>query len=88
MIDGGKGQLKYALEALKELEVYNIPVVGLAEKYEQIFVKDKDDPIILPDNSEALYLVQRVRDEAHRFALSHRSLGQRKIFSLLMTFHK
>ncbi len=85
LIDGGKGQLKYALEALKELEVYNIPVVGLAEKYEQIFVKDKDDPIILPDNSEALYLVQRVRDEAHRFALSfHRSLRSKKnIRSLL-----
>lgn len=79
LIDGGKGQLKYAREALKELSLSHIPTMALAEEYEHIFVEGRDDPIVLPENSEALYLVQRVRDEAHRFALSfHRSLRSKK----------
>jgi excinuclease ABC subunit C len=79
LIDGGKGQLKYAREALKELGLSDIPTIALAEEFEHIFVEGKDDPIILPENSEALYLVQRVRDEAHRFALSfHRTLRSKK----------
>lgn len=81
LIDGGKGQLKYAREALKELGLSHIPTIALAEEFEHIFVEGKDDPIILPENSEALYLVQRVRDEAHRFALTfHRSLRSKKNF--------
>lgn len=79
LIDGGKGQLKYAREALKELGLSHIPTIALAEEFEHIFVEGNDEPIILPENSEALYLVQRVRDEAHRFALSfHRSLRSKK----------
>ncbi len=79
LIDGGKGQLKYAREALKELGLSHILTIALAEEYEHIFVEGRDDPIVLPENSEALFLVQRVRDEAHRFALSfHRSLRSKR----------
>ena len=79
LIDGGKGQLKYTREALKELGLSHILTIALAEEYEHIFVEGRDDPIVLPENSEALFLVQRVRDEAHRFALSfHRSLRSKR----------
>ncbi len=79
LIDGGKGQLKYVREALKELGLSHIPTIALAEEFEHIFAEGKDEPIILPENSEALYLVQRVRDEAHRFALSfHRTLRSKQ----------
>lgn len=75
VIDGGKGQLRYALEALKELNLNHIPAIGLAKEFEHVFVEGKSDPIILPRDSEALYLLQRVRDEAHRFAVTyHRKL--------------
>lgn len=85
LIDGGKGQLKYAREALRELNQDHIPTIALAEEFEHIFIEGRDDPIILPRNSEALYLVQRVRDEAHRFALTfHRSLrSKRNLHSVL-----
>jgi len=79
LIDGGKGQLKYAREALRELGLSHIPTIGLAKEFEHIFVENRDDPIILPEDSEALYLVQKLRDEAHRFALSfHTSLRSKK----------
>ncbi|WP_296970727.1 excinuclease ABC subunit UvrC [Tepidanaerobacter sp. EBM-38] len=79
LIDGGKGQLKYARQALKELGLSFIPTIALAEEFEHIFTEGNDEPIILPENSEALYLVQRIRDEAHRFALSfHRSLRTKR----------
>jgi excinuclease ABC subunit C len=71
IIDGGKGQLNAAVEAMRELGVYEIPVVGLAKQHEEIFVPGEDEPIVLPRGSEALYLVQRVRDEAHRFAITY-----------------
>lgn len=85
LIDGGKGQLKYAREALRELNLEYIPTIGLAKEFEHIFVEGKDDPIILPRDSEALYLVQRVRDEAHRFAITfHRQLrDKRNLHSVL-----
>ena len=79
LIDGGKGQLSYAREALKELDFSHIPTIGLAEKFEHIFVEDKKDPIILPEGSPSLYLLKRIRDEAHRFALSyHKKLRSRQ----------
>lgn len=79
LIDGGKGQLKYAREALRELGFSHIPTIGLAEKYEHIFVEGAKEPIILPEGSQSLYLVKRVRDEAHRFALNyHRNLRSRQ----------
>ncbi|MDI3481276.1 MAG: excinuclease subunit [Tepidanaerobacteraceae bacterium] len=79
LIDGGKGQLKYVREALRELNLEHIPTISLAKEFEHIFVEDKDDPIILPRDSEALYLIQRIRDEAHRFAVTfHRNLRTKR----------
>jgi len=71
VIDGGKGQLGAALQAMRELGVHQIATVGLAKRFEELFVPDEDDPIVLPRNSEALYLVQHFRDEAHRFAITY-----------------
>jgi excinuclease ABC subunit C len=85
IIDGGKGQLSAGLEVMEELELTEIPVVGLAKENEEIFVKGRSVPILLPRTSQALYLVQRIRDEAHRFAITyHRNLrGKRSIKSAL-----
>ena len=78
IIDGGRGQLGAALDLLRDLGLGSIPVCGLAKREEEIYVADLDEPIRLPRASEALYLVQRVRDEAHRFAVTyHRSLRGR-----------
>ncbi|MDP2936916.1 MAG: excinuclease ABC subunit UvrC [Dehalococcoidia bacterium] len=81
MIDGGKGQLNSALEAMEESGVQDIPSLGLAKEREEIFLPKISDPVTLPYNSQALYLVQRIRDEAHRFALAyHVNLRQRRAF--------
>ena len=87
IIDGGKGQLGAAAQAMREAGVHHIPVVGLAKRFEEIFVPGEEEPIILPRGSEALYLVQRVRDEAHRFAITfHRQVrGKTAITSALDT---
>lgn len=69
IIDGGKGQLSASLEALRELDV-NLPTVGLAKENEEIFLPENPVPVILPRDSQALFLVQRVRDETHRFAIA------------------
>ena len=71
IVDGGKGQLRAAAEVMRELGVYDIPAVGLAKRHEELFAPGEDAPIVLPRGSEALYLVQRVRDEAHRFAIAY-----------------
>jgi len=71
MIDGGKGQLSSALTVLQEKNLEMIPTVGLAKQFELLFVPDKSEPIALPRNSKALHLLQRIRDEAHRFAITH-----------------
>ncbi|MEX2081166.1 MAG: helix-hairpin-helix domain-containing protein, partial [Dehalococcoidia bacterium] len=71
IIDGGKGQLAAAVQVMREMGVHHIPTVGLAKRFEEIFVPDEDEPIVLPRGSEALFLVQRVRDEAHRFAITY-----------------
>lgn len=74
LIDGGKGQLNAALEALREMEV-ELPAVGLAKQFEEIYRPGESAPLILPRHSTALHLLQRIRDEAHRFALTyHRKL--------------
>jgi excinuclease ABC subunit C len=79
IIDGGKGQLGYALDVMRDLGLKDIPVCGLAKQNEEIFVQDLSDPIILPRGSQSLYLVQRVRDEAHRFAITyHRNLRMKQ----------
>ena len=75
IIDGGKGHLSAALEVFLELGLDDIPLAALAKENEEIFVPYTSDPIILPRNSQSLYLVQRIRDEAHRFAITyHRNL--------------
>ena len=75
LIDGGKGQLSAALEVFLELGLDNIPLASLAKENEWLFVPHTPEPIVLPRSSQALYLVQRMRDEAHRFAVTyHRDL--------------
>ena len=74
VVDGGAPQVTAAERALLELGITDIAVVGLAKRLEEIWLPGNPDPIILPRNSEGLYLLQRVRDEAHRFAITfHRS---------------
>lgn len=75
MVDGGKGQLSSALEALVSVHVPPFPVIGLAKKHEEIFVPGRSDPYVLSHDRPALKLLQAVRDEAHRFAITyHRNL--------------
>ena len=75
VIDGGKGQLSAAKETLDELGFHDLAVVGLAKEREEIFLPDRAEPVLLPTTSPALYLMQRLRDEAHRFAITyHRAL--------------
>ena len=77
IVDGGKGQLSAALEAMEAMGVGDIPVAGLAKENEELFVPGRSAPIILPRDSQALFLVQRIRDEAHRFAVTyHRRLRE------------
>jgi excinuclease ABC subunit C len=71
LIDGGKGQLSAVVEVLEELDMTGIPVAGLAKEHEWLYLPRQSDPIVLPANSPALHLVQRVRDEAHRFAVTY-----------------
>ncbi|WP_343390797.1 excinuclease ABC subunit UvrC [Candidatus Amarobacter glycogenicus] len=87
IIDGGRGQLGAAVQVMRELGVHHIPAVGLAKRFEELFVPDEDEPVVLPRGSEALYLVQRLRDEAHRFAITfHRQVrGKSSIQSALDT---
>ncbi len=76
IIDGGKGQLSSTVEIIKtELGLYNQDIVSLAKKLEEVFIPEKSEPVIFPLNSQALYFFQRIRDEAHRFAITfHRLL--------------
>jgi excinuclease ABC subunit C len=86
LVDGGKGQLGVALRVLDELGLDDeIPVASLAKRFEEVYLPDRDEPVRIPRQSEALYLLQRVRDEAHRFAITyHRELrGKRMTKSVL-----
>lgn len=81
LIDGGKGQLSSALEALGELGRPDQPVAGLAKRLEEIFLPNQSEALILPRTSASLRLLQQLRDEAHRFALTHhRSLREKRSF--------
>jgi excinuclease ABC subunit C len=71
VVDGGPPQVAAARRALDELGIDDIPVCGLAKRLEEVWLPEKEDPVILARTSEALYLLQRVRDEAHRFAITH-----------------
>ena len=79
IVDGGKGQVSAAKEVLDELGLHDLPLAGLAKEREELFLPGQVTPIVLPATSPALYLVQRLRDEAHRFAITyHRDLRARK----------
>ncbi len=80
IIDGGKGQLNAALEALKELNLNDkINIIGLAKRLEEVFIPDKNDSLLLPRTSSSLRLLQQIRDEAHRFAITfHRKLREKR----------
>ena len=85
MVDGGKGQLSSAWIELKNLGLGQIPVIGLAKQFEQIYTLKQKEPITLPKDSAALRLLQRIRDEAHRFALSyHHTLRDKQINASLL----
>jgi excinuclease UvrABC nuclease subunit len=86
VIDGGKGQLSSALEIIRQQAGHkNVPVVGLAKQFELVFKEGESEPVVLPRHSQSLYLIQRIRDEAHRFAITyHRKLrGKRNLVSVL-----
>jgi excinuclease ABC subunit C len=85
LIDGGKGQLAVAVRVLEELGLEEIGVASLAKRFEEVYVPGRDEPVRIARDSEALYLLQQVRDEAHRFAITyHRQLrGKRMTQSVL-----
>jgi excinuclease ABC subunit C len=85
LIDGGKGQLNAAVNAIRELEVHSVPVASIAKENEDVFTPGRSEPLDIPKDSPALHTLQRARDEAHRFAVSyHQKLRRKKgIASLL-----
>lgn len=79
MVDGGKGQLSSAVGILRGLGVTEQPIIGLAKRLEEVYVPDAGDPLLIPKDSAGLRLLQQVRDEAHRFAITfHRSLRSKR----------
>lgn len=83
LVDGGKGQLNGALQVLGELGL-NIPTIGLAKKFEEIYLQERKDPIMLPEGSSLLQMFQQIRDEAHRFAVRlHKRQRKKRIRSRL-----
>jgi excinuclease ABC subunit C len=80
VVDGGAPQVNAAAAVLDELGVTDVAVIGLAKRLEEVWVPSEADPVIMPRNSEGLYMLQRVRDEAHRFAISyHRSKRSKRM---------
>lgn len=85
IVDGGKGQVNAAARAFDELGIKDVVLVGLAKRLEEVYLPHTSDPIIFPRHSEALYLFQRIRDEAHRFAITfHRSKRSRMMLESLL----
>ncbi|WP_393084724.1 excinuclease ABC subunit UvrC [Streptomyces sp. LN704] len=80
VVDGGRPQVAAAQKALDELGIDDIAVCGLAKRLEEVWLPDEDDPVVLPRTSEGLYLLQRVRDEAHRFAITYQRAKRAKRF--------
>ncbi|MES9522188.1 excinuclease ABC subunit UvrC [Streptomyces capoamus] len=80
VVDGGQPQVAAARRALDELGIDDIAVCGLAKRLEEVWVPGEDDPVVLPRTSEGLYLLQRVRDEAHRFAITYQRTKRTKRF--------
>lgn len=78
IVDGGKGQLSSAIKELEKIGLEDMPIVGLAEKHEEIYFPNRDTPLLIPHNQGALKLMQRIRDESHRFANNYNELLLRK----------
>ena len=79
IVDGGKGQVSAAHDAMRNLGIGHIPLAGLAKRFEELFVVGVSEPVVLDRKSQALYLVQRIRDEAHRFAITyHRNVRKKR----------
>jgi excinuclease ABC subunit C len=87
LIDGGKGQLNAVVEVMHEMDMWGIPVAGLAKEHEWLYLPGQSEPVILPPNTPGLHLVMRVRDEAHRFAITghRRRRAKRHSQSILET---
>jgi excinuclease ABC subunit C len=81
IVDGGKGQLSSACAELQRLQLYDQPIIGLAKEFEEIYRPGRPLPLRLPEDSGALKLLQRIRDEAHRFANGYHSLLLKKRIS-------
>ena len=80
IIDGGKGQLSSVMQIIKEMNIEGIDIVSLAKRQEEVFLPNQSKSVLLPRNSEALFLIQRIRDEAHRFAITfHRNLRSKNM---------
>jgi excinuclease ABC subunit C len=85
VVDGGAPQVQAAREAMDEMGLQAIPVVGLAKRLEEVWLPGEDDPVIMARTSEGLYLLQRVRDEAHRFAITyHRNKRSKSMMSSVL----
>ena len=85
IVDGGKGQVNAAARAFEELGIKDVALVGLAKRLEEVYLPHTSEPIIFPRHSEALYLFQRIRDEAHRFAITfHRSKRSKMMLESLL----
>ncbi len=78
LIDGGRGHLNTVLQLMHEMGIDSVPLSSIAKENEEVFIPNATDPIILPRNSQGLYLLQRIRDEAHRFAISYHTRVRRK----------
>src|SRR5690606_41181770 len=78
IVDGGQPQVQAVAAVLEELGIDDIPLVGIAKRLEEVWLPNDEFPVILPRGSEALFLLQRIRDEAHRFAISFQRQKDRK----------
>ena len=78
IVDGGKGQLGMAVRELQALGLHDLPIIGLAKQREEVFVPGRSEPILIPHDRGALKLLQRIRDEAHRFANGYNALLYRR----------
>ncbi len=81
LIDGGKGQLHMATDVLNELNITDVPTTGIAKQFEELYVPGRSEPIIIPKQSKALHLLQYVRDESHRFAITYHRKLRSKAFT-------
>lgn len=82
MVDGGKGQLSSAIDAIKQLGIKDYEIIGLAKKLEEVFLPEESEPLIIPKTSSSLKLLQHIRDEAHRFAITfHRERRSKRTFT-------